>query len=608
MRVYLDANFFISGFSERPKDVAHIQEAAEKAGMELWITRQVFHELRWYLRREVEEIIRIDETLSKDIKKFIAKIGWPKKALPQFNDMSLILAASRADEAKIVTSDMKLLNTIEDLSSDIDDIESVEGIVGSAFVLELIESVDEDKLDKTLRTIRDRIYSEEVRYSISRRKSYDPVTRIRIIEDHALRVIRSVKRPAEDVDKKLSEGQPLFVLDFLEDIKAGLPAMFEDFQKGMYDSLANEIEAIQNEIERLLIVSTLTQDSATHDRLVDHASDLTLFLYYLEMICHLYRGTREGVEDALVVSDEAARLLMFASISNNELKASVFMVIIILNLIQEDYEEIDYYYSLYDGLLDRAGLTQMQETSEGLYVTMQILREFMGGFKLTKTKLEHPSVTISMLNDIATYCIQFDNHDNAWHLALNGYKIGVAYGKEQGALTSFHMLYKVSASSHDRFKGPLEKIAEHALKTFVKKGWSTEKITPILHETQGNLPEVEDMSTDGFVRLEELPEEMTVWMDVLSREGIDGNEVLIVRNDELQARVGIDIREHKEIRALRTGHKIALSKGEFKIEQTSGELKGNHAVVFLITPGEGAEVSFEGEYGFRYLEIAQPQT
>ena len=64
MRVYLDANFFISGFSERPKDVAIVKEAAANAGMELWITRQVFQELRWYLRREVEKIVQIDDALS----------------------------------------------------------------------------------------------------------------------------------------------------------------------------------------------------------------------------------------------------------------------------------------------------------------------------------------------------------------------------------------------------------------------------------------------------------------------------------------------------------------------------------------------------------------
>ena len=42
MRVYLDANFFISGFSDRPKDVGTVKQAADRIDVELWITRQVF--------------------------------------------------------------------------------------------------------------------------------------------------------------------------------------------------------------------------------------------------------------------------------------------------------------------------------------------------------------------------------------------------------------------------------------------------------------------------------------------------------------------------------------------------------------------------------------
>ena len=502
MRVYLDANFFISGFQERPKDVAIVKEAADDAGMELWITRQVFQELRWYLRREAEKIVQIDETLNKDIKSLIESINRPETSLPQPNDMSLVLGAMRNKKSKIVTSDLKLLNTIQDLKLE------VEGIVGSAYVLELMESVSDDQLKKDLSTIRDRIYSEEVRYSISRQESYDPVTRIRIIEEHALRVLRTVKRPAAGVDRKLSKGQPLFVLDFLEDIKADIPNMFDDFRDGKYDSLAHEIEAVQNEIERLLIVSTLTEDSDTHGQLVKQASDLTLFLYYLEMICHLYRGTRQGIEEALKVGDEAFRLLMFAEVGNDELKASVFFVRIVLALIREDYDEIDYYYSLYDSMINRLELEDMLETSEGLYITMQILRKFMGGFSLTKNKLQHPDVTIAMLNDLSKYAIQFDDHDNAWQLAVTAYKVGVAYNKEKGALGSFLMLYKVSSSSHDRFKPALEKIAEHALKAFVKKGWNTSQVTPILNEIQGQLPPIEGMTTKGPVDQKKLKEEL----------------------------------------------------------------------------------------------------
>ncbi len=601
MRVYLDANFFISGFSDRPKDVGTVKQAADRIDVELWITRQVFQELRWYLRREVEKIIQIDETLTKDIKSFMESINRPESSLPQLNDMSLVLGAMRTKDSKIVTSDMKLLNTIQDLQVE------VEGIVGSAYILELMESIDDEELKKNLSHIRERIYTEEVRYSIARQEAYDPVTRIRIIEDHALRVLRTVKRPAEQVDRQLSRGQPLFVLDFLEDIKADIPNMFEDFQQGRYDTLAQEIEAVQNEIERMLIVSTLTESSETHGKLVKHASELTLFLYYLEMICHLYRGTKEGISDALTISEEAFRLLMFAEVENDEMKAQVFFVRILLSLIREDYDELDYFYSLYDSMLNRVGLDEMMETTEGFYVTMQVLRKFMGGFSLTQSKLNYPLVTISMLNDISKYSILFDDHDNAWQLAVTAYKIGVAYNLEEGAINSFLMLYKVSSASHDRFNPALEKIAEHALKAFVKKGWNTSNITPILNEVQGNVARADNMATGGPAKLSEIPSEMKGWMNVLSLEKVDGEETLVVRNENLQARVGIIVTHHPELRNLKSGHKVAFTGGEFDISQASKETTKDLAVVLLVKPSPGSEISYEGEYGFTYMKVAKPE-
>ncbi|NWF95229.1 MAG: hypothetical protein HXY34_03720 [Candidatus Thorarchaeota archaeon] len=602
MRVYLDANFFISGFSERPKDVLTIKEAADSVGMELWMTRQVFLELRWYLRREVEQIVAIDETLPKDIKSLMEATRRPESALPQPNDMSLVLAAQRIKGSKVVTSDLKLLNLIQDLGF------SVDGIVGSAFVLELIESVDSEELKKKLTAIRERIYAEEVRYSIARKEAYDPVARIRIIEEHAMRVLRTVKRPVEELDRKLTKGQPLFVLDFLEDIKASIPAMFDDFREGRYDTLASEIEAVQNEIERLLIVSTLTEDGPTHQSLVESASDLTLFLYFLETICHLYRGTRQGIEDALKVSEEAFRLLMFSAVKNEELKASVFFTRIVLALIREEYEEIDYYYSLYESMLARAGLEDMKATSEGLYVTMQILRKFMGGFSITKTKLQYPDVTVEMLNDIAKYAVQLDDHENAWQLSVKAYQIGVAYGKEEAARQSFLMLYKVCAATGDRLKSQLEKFAENALKMFVKNGWDTSMIIPVLNEVQGRPPTVPDMTTPGPVPVSSLPNELKGWMDVLLLQNILGREMLVVRNSGLTARIGVVVANHPGLKSLRTGYKIALTSGDFKVTNAEASVIKQYSVMVIVEPTPTAEISYEGEYGFRSLKFAQPET
>ncbi|MFX1580586.1 MAG: hypothetical protein ACFFBJ_13135, partial [Promethearchaeota archaeon] len=213
---------------------------------------------------------------------------------------------------------------------------------------------------------------------------------------------------------------------------------------------------------------------------------------------------------------------------------------------------------------------------------------------------------MSMLNDLAKYAIQFDDHDNAWQLAVTAYKIGVAYNKEEGALGSFLMLYKVSSSSHDRFKPALEKIAEHALKAFVKKGWNTSQITPILNEIQGHLPPVEGMATEGPVDHEKLNPELTGWMDVLSLETIDGTEMLIVRNDKLHARIAIAVGNHPEVSALKTGHKIALTNGSFDVSDANPEVVKKYSVVLMITPSDSAEISYEGEYGFSYLKVAEP--
>jgi hypothetical protein len=258
-------------------------------------------------------------------------------------------------------------------------------------------------------------------------------------------------------------------------------------------------------------------------------------------------------------------------------------------------------------MLKRCGLDDMMETSEGLYVTMQILRKFMGGFSLRSTKLEYPDVTIAMLNDMAKYSIQFDDHDNAWQLSVSAYKIGVAYKKEEGALGSFKMLYKISSSSHDRLKPAMEKIAEHALKVFVKKGWATSDVTPILNEVQGNIQPIKIKTEDRPVDLKKLPKELMGWMDVLSLEQINGASTLVVRNEQLHARVGIDVSQHPQLQQLKTGHKVALANGDFKLTITHKDIVDRYAVMLLIDPSPASEISYEGEAGFSYLKVAEPE-
>ena len=259
-------------------------------------------------------------------------------------------------------------------------------------------------------------------------------------------------------------------------------------------------------------------------------------------------------------------------------------------------------------MINRIEIDDMMETTEGFYITMQVLRaDVMGGFSLTKNKLQYTDVTISMLNDIAKYALLFDDANNAWQLSVTAYKIGVAYNREEGAISSFRMLYKVSSSSHDRFKPALEKYAEHALKAFVKKGWNTNLITPILNEVQGQLPPIDKMATGGPVAIKKIPDELKGWMDVLTTETIGKEAVLIVRSESLQARVAIKTAHHPELKALKTGHKVALTRGEFEIIDAKPKLIKDYSIVLTIEPSEMAEISYEGEYGFSCLKVASPE-
>jgi hypothetical protein len=165
----------------------------------------------------------------------------------------------------------------------------------------------------------------------------------------------------------------------------------------------------------------------------------------------------------------------------------------------------------------------------------------------------------------------------------------------------------LSSSSHDRYKAALEKIAENALKMFIKKGWSTTLVTPILNEVQGNIPKLDIKITGKPVAKDKLPQQIAGWMDVLCVENIEGKDTLVVRSEEMHARIGIDISEHQILKELKTGHKVALVNGEFTLKATSEEVISKYAVMLIVVPSEAAEISYEGEYGFSYLKVASPE-
>lgn len=591
MKAFLDTNFFISGFSERPKDFKYVRQAADRLGIKLAITSQAFKEIRWYLRREIQGQVEIVDVLERDLKRFANSFKKPESALPQLPDLSLIYAATKSKGSIVVSSDFKLIQTIKAFKF------PIEGIVGSAFMLKMIEEIGDLNLREKLKKIRERIYSAEVRYSIERQQMYDPLTRIQFIEEQALQVLREINESKAKLNERtLEEG--LLILDFIEEIKDTIPGMFEDFRAGKYFALANELEDLQNEIERQLTLSSLTMSYESHRELVEYVGELILFLYYLEMLCYIYVANSDAIKKAFALSEESMRLLMFTPIEHVRLKASVYFLRIFLAMLMEKFDEMEYFYGLWESLVSTYDLEDMITASEGFYVAMQIFRDYMGGFSLQKTKIYHPEETCRFLGDVAQFLIVLGDLKRAQAITMNLYKIAVFYKVQKSAVKSIVILYQVNLIAKGAYQKAFNKVVKHALNSFKKKGWDLTKIEPIIKELDGEFPDVSKYVRPTPVDARDLPHELRTWMDALSIVEINNKSYLIVRNWEIQGNIAIGTTHHKDLLSLRAGHKVFLVSGELKITKASEAVQKEYNVALIINPKKNAEISLRGEFGF----------
>jgi hypothetical protein len=61
------------------------------------------------------------------------------------------------------------------------------------------------------------------------------------------------------------------------------------------------------------------------------------------------------------------------------------------------------------------------------------------------------------------------------------------------------------------------------------------------------------------------------------------------------------------LRNLKAGHSIALTSGEFQISETESSDVKRLAAILVVSPSAGSEISYEGEYGFSCMKVAEPE-
>ncbi|MCE7742140.1 MAG: hypothetical protein GOP50_06745 [Candidatus Heimdallarchaeota archaeon] len=243
----LDTNFFISGFEKNPSDFSIFLDIISDMGKELYVTSNILQEIRWYLRRRIKEPVQIIRVPIKDIREFKDTLD-ENVSSPQLNDLSNIVAAKKINGI-VVSSDLKLVKACESVE--------VPVLISSSFIFLLRNTCLKAEHNEALDTIHDVILSDEIRHSVEKRQMFDPVTRIKKIQEHAISVLQKFTQvdqisPKQETAQYHTLPEENKLIEMMNEIEFEFPNYLEKVESGNLESLRFELE------EAYIILSDLS--------------------------------------------------------------------------------------------------------------------------------------------------------------------------------------------------------------------------------------------------------------------------------------------------------------------------------------------------------------
>ncbi|MCG3220453.1 MAG: PIN domain-containing protein, partial [Candidatus Heimdallarchaeota archaeon] len=333
----LDTNFFISGFEKNPSDFNTFLEIVDKLGIELYVSNLIIQEIRWYLRRRVKEPVQIVRVALKDIRDFRNKYENDESDLPHLNDLSNIILAQELGGV-VVSSDLKLVKACE--------IVKIPVLISSSFAFLLKNMSTKKEHSDLFEKLYDTILSDEISHSVERSQLFDPVARIKKIQEHALGVLQNIVKPIgiqvePDRDKYHLLDEENSLIELMNEIEFEFPNYLEQLEKGELEVLRLELGEVYTALSDLsleLRVALMDKDSYTEELAVR----LKARILYLLSVVEFTLVDFEKLEGHLNIITEISSLYP-------KLVSDIFMDIHLLRmiyfLVTDNHERLKGYYS-----------------------------------------------------------------------------------------------------------------------------------------------------------------------------------------------------------------------------------------------------------------------
>ncbi|MHA1754366.1 MAG: hypothetical protein ACTSYR_02485 [Candidatus Odinarchaeia archaeon] len=599
----IDSNFFIIGFKDNPQDIYRFKQICEEHGYTIYTSFKVFQELDWRIKRELKYRINVLDINKADVEEFIKKYRNKFDYLPQKPDLSLILLAEKLKDPILVSSDFKLIET----ANSVLDSNSL-AVMSSAFLLKMIGEEANNEYKQLLISIREKIYSEELRYSIQRQNFYDPIKRIKLIENQSLEMIKNIRIPTSLENYEWSSPNVTPLLFLIKELKQNYKKYLREIKVEKHHLLINEFNNIRREIYNTLLLLIWQLDKEEREKLIKLVNPDLVILNYLTAICYLYEGTKDSIYKAYKRLESASGILLIGLIPEDLyriLMISLHQLRIVVLILLKKYQDASFYFSLYERKCEEWGYEKQFEYSRGIYYALINLQGNQIIEEISHSISNEPA--LRFLIDLANQFFRLKEFEESRRILNQAFILNLEIGKYNYFKEILNLgLLLFYAYDNSRVVLDLARFIEE----IKKRGFSNLKlidfVDSIWDEIRNKkiplLPEV----TSKKISYNSLPQLYLDWMTVFKiiiNSKKDDKIKVICRNWKIQTNVTVILYRKILRKPIIPGDQIKIGGGYFNIVKNEKELyKKYNSPVKIIPDKKDYKIFIRGITGYNALE------
>ena len=604
-RVAVDANFFILAFAQKPQALNRFKEITERVSFKLFSSPQVMKELRGPLRRHVLKVVEVIDITQKELDSYVNKAKEVVERVPQAPDLSLLILLKKMNEKRLISSDFQLLQSLRNLEPEI------EGLMGSAFLLHLLErSYDNPQDTEFLEELRERVLHTEIKYSITRQSVYDPTSRIKLIENQAFHVVRSLRGPliAEEDLVGMTDQEALGLLNFLQELRRNYANYVNKIQEQNYRNAVIEIDEAREELYNHLVLLSWELSATAHRRLIRQITPDLVLLNYLTALCYLYLGERGDLEKAKQAIEESNRTLLNVRPTTSIYRRLMVMTHILritINLLLEDFESATMYFTIFTRKVQEWDFNNEQATAQALYLALLVIRG-----EITST--EFPSITdpeevIRFLLDLSSIYFALRRFEEAWKLLNQVIHIIQYFDLHQLLDPVLQRMILVYYAEGCQRNEEFQQITTNLLNWLQEHNLDSTSVEVLREELVEITEAPSEYFTEKSLNSDKLHPDLQDWLTVIDRVDtvlLQGS-ILICRSRKLTWNIALLIQGVLQEEKAKGGEQVKLGKGKFRVTDPPPSLKDRYRIFALIhsDPTGSSRIYIRGGQGLRLLEL-----